>query len=247
MTGLYRIHHVDLERGSIDVDAGATLDDVLRLLVPVGWFVPVSPGTRWVTVGGAIASDIHGKNHHRQGSFCHWVESLDLLTADGVVRTVSPDADGELFWATAGGMGLTGIILRARVRLIPIETSWIRVESRRLANLDALLDRLASTDHRYAYSVAWVDLLARDAALGRSVLTRGWHATIDDLPARRRGTPLRFDPRRRLAAPPLPGGALNRFTVAAFNELWFRRAPREPRTDLQSLTVYFHPLDSVSG
>ncbi|MGH9246365.1 MAG: FAD-binding protein [Acidimicrobiales bacterium] len=248
MTGVNRIHHVDLDHGTADVDAGVSIDRLLRLLVPVGWIVPVLPGTRLMTIGGAIASDIHGKNHHRHGSFCRHVVSFDLLTADGAVRTVSPDDDAELFWATAGGMGLTGIVVRATVRLHPIETSSMLVDVERASDLDDLLARLASSDHRYTYSVAWTDLLARGRSLGRSVVARGWHASLDDLPPRRRRDPLRFDPRARLAAPPLvPGGLLNRVTVSAFNELWFRKAPRASRRGLQTLSPYFFPLDSVAG
>lgn len=247
LTGLDRLRSVDLASGVVVAEAGLSLDRLMRLLLPLGWFVPVTPGTRFVTVGGAIAADIHGKNHHVHGSFARHVLDLELCTADGQVRTVGPAADPELFWATAGGMGLTGVILSARIQLLPVETAWMSVDTERAADLDDLLDRLARTDEQYTYSVAWIDCLAKGARLGRAVLTRGWHATRDQLPARRREDPLGFAPRTRLTAPPgLPGGLLNPWTVAAFNEVWFRKAPRERRGEVQSLAAFFHPLDGVA-
>ncbi|MBA3983110.1 MAG: FAD-binding oxidoreductase, partial [Acidimicrobiia bacterium] len=156
------------------VAAGLSIDDLLRFIVPNGYFVPVTPGTRFVTVGGAIASDIHGKNHHVEGSFGNHVRRLSLLTADGTVRELSPDdEDPTVFWATVGGMGLTGIILDATFSLIPIETSRCVVETVRLPDLDALFALMSSGDDAVRYSVAWIDLLAKGAHLGRSVLTRG--------------------------------------------------------------------------
>jgi decaprenylphospho-beta-D-ribofuranose 2-oxidase len=218
----------------------------MRLVLPFGWFTPVSPGTRFVTVGGAIAADIHGKNHHREGSFAQHVRSLDLLTADGEVRRVSPDADPEAFWATAGGMGLTGVILRATVQLLRVETSSVLVDTERATDLDDLMDRLVRTDEDYRYSVAWIDLLARGASLGRAVLTRGDHAPVAALPPRRREDPLRFAPRPVATMPGIvPGGLLRQSTVRAFNEFWYRKHPRERRGEVQSIATFFHPLDGV--
>ncbi|HEV7209090.1 MAG TPA: FAD-binding oxidoreductase [Mycobacteriales bacterium] len=244
LPGLRVIGEIDPTTGQVDVDAGVALDDLIRRALPLGWFVPVTPGTRYVTVGGAVASDIHGKNHHVDGSFCAHVDALDLLTADGQVRTVGPDRDPELFWATAGGMGLTGVVLRVRLRLLPVATSRLMVETDRVADLDQLMARMAD-DERYRYSVAWVDSLARGRALGRSVLTRGDHAAVTDLPADERGEPLRYRARALFAAPRwVPPGLLNRASVAVFNEAWFRRAPHH-RIDLESIPAFFHPLDGV--
>jgi decaprenylphospho-beta-D-ribofuranose 2-oxidase len=243
ITALNRVHGLDGERGVIDVDAGVSLDTLMRLLVPIGWFVAVTPGTRYVTVGGAIASDIHGKNHHVEGTFCQHVDSFELLTADGTVRTLTP-ADAA-FWATAGGMGLTGVVLRARLRLLPIETSLMQVRTQRIDDLDALMGAMIEGDAEHRYSVAWIDLLARGASMGRSVLTRGDHATLADLPAKKRATPTAYGPKPLLKAPPfVPGGLLNRLSVAAFNELWFRKAPVD-HTALESIPAFFHPLDGV--
>ncbi|MFF9202538.1 FAD-binding protein [Streptomyces sp. NPDC014986] len=246
MTGLDRVHAIDADGGTVRCDAGVSLHRLMEVLLPLGWFVPVTPGTRYVTVGGAIGADIHGKNHHVCGSFSRHVLSLDLLTADGRVRTAVPGT--PLFDATAGGMGLTGVILTATVRLQPVETSLMRVDTERASDLDDLMARLAGTDHRYRYSVAWIDLLARGGATGRAVLTRGDHAPLDALPRRirARGGPLSFRASRLPAAPSrVPEGLLNRTTVGLFNALWYRKAPRARTGQLQRIPAFFHPLDGL--
>ncbi|MEV5931477.1 FAD-binding oxidoreductase [Streptomyces sp. NPDC052079] len=246
MTGLDRIHAVDADGGTVLCDAGVSLHRLMEVLLPLGWFVPVTPGTRYVTVGGAIGADIHGKNHHVSGSFSRHVLSFELLTADGQVATVVPGT--PLFEATAGGMGLTGVILTATVRLQPVETSLMSVDTERADDLDDLMARLADTDHRYRYSVAWIDLLARGRATGRAVLTRGDHAPLDALPrgSRVRREPLSFRTSHLPAAPSfVPDGLLSRTTVGLFNELWYRKAPRARIGQLQRIPAFFHPLDGV--
>jgi decaprenylphospho-beta-D-ribofuranose 2-oxidase len=240
---------LDTEAATITVGAGVDLDAVLRVIVPRGFFVPVTPGTRFVTIGGAIASDIHGKNHHLDGSFGNHVERMSLLLADGSVVDISPDNDADLFWATVGGMGLTGVILDATVRLLPIETSRLRVETRRLPDLEQLLVLMSEGDHRHRYSVAWIDVMASGSALGRSVLTWGDHARLDDLDPRSAAVPLAYGPRQLASVPPLvPGrGVLNHASVAAFNELWFRKAPRHRVDGIETIASYFHPLDAVGS
>ncbi|MFJ3581513.1 FAD-binding protein [Streptomyces sp. NPDC090127] len=247
MTGLDRIRSVDAVAGVVVCDAGVSLHRLMEVLLPLGWFVPVTPGTRYVTVGGAIGADIHGKNHHVSGSFGRHVTSLELLTADGGIHTVVPGTD--LFDATTGGMGLTGVILSATLRLLPVETSLMAVDTERATDLDDLMARLTATDDRYRYSVAWIDLLARGAATGRSVLTRGDHAPYDAIPVRDRRSrraPLAFRPGQLPAAPALvPEGLLGRTSVSLFNELWYRRAPRRRTGELQRMSAFFHPLDGV--
>ena len=244
MTGVDRIHAIDADGGTVLCDAGVSLQRLTEVLLPLGWFVPVMPGTRHVTVGGAIGADIHGRNHHVSGSFSRHVLSLELLTADGGIRTVSRGT--PLFDATTGGMGLTGVILTATIRLLPVETSLMSVDTERAADLDDLMARLTATDHRHRYSVAWIDLLARGAATGRAVLTRADHAPLDALPARARREPLAF---RTLQFPPapthLPEGLLSRTTVGLFNELRYRTAPRARTGRLQRISTFFHPLDGV--
>ncbi|MFF4904433.1 FAD-binding protein [Streptomyces sp. NPDC001260] len=244
MTGLDRIHVIDADDGTVLCGAGVSLHRLMEVLLPLGWFVPVTPGTRQVTVGGAIGADIHGKNHHVSGSFSRHVLSFELLTADGEIRTVGRGT--PLFDATAGGMGLTGVILTATLGLLPVETSLMSVDTERASDLDDLMARLTGTDHHYRYSVAWIDLLARGAATGRAVLTRGDHAPFDALPARARARALEFRTPRFPSAPAfLPEGLLSRTTVGLFNELWYRRAPRARTGELQRISTFFHPLDGV--
>src|SRR5437016_7053398 len=244
---LDEIAEADLDQGYVRVAGGVSLDTLMRLLLPRGWFLPVTPGTRHVTVGGAVAADIHGKNHHVDGSLCRHVTGLSLATPVGLLE-LGPERDAELFWATAGGMGLTGVVVEATLRLLRVETSRIRVDTERAADLDDVMARMEEGDGRYRYSVAWIDCLARGRALGRSVLTRGDHAPLSDLSPRVRPRALFFDPAERVQAPPFaPDGLLNRLTVRAFNELWFRKAPKQERGRLQPLTSFFHPLDFIGG
>lgn len=248
MTGLNRIHRIDVDAAVVEVDAGVSLDTLMRRLLPFGLWIPVLPGTRQVTVGGAIAADIHGKNHHVEGSFGNHVLSMELLTADGQVRTLTPDGpESDLFWATVGGMGLTGIVLRATIRLQRTETAYFLVDTERTRDLDDLMARLTANDDQYTYSVAWFDSVSTGARMGRAVLTRGWSAKVDDLPRRLRRNPLKFDAPQLATMPPIfPSGLLNRLTIGAFNELWYRKAPRERRGEVQNITQFFHPLDIVA-
>jgi decaprenylphospho-beta-D-ribofuranose 2-oxidase len=249
-TSMDRILDVDLAGATARVQAGVSLDRLMRTLVPLGLWPTVTPGTRQVTVGGAIGSDIHGKNHHRDGTFTAHVESFALETPALGSLTVSAADNPDVFWATAGGMGLTGLISEATIRLLPIETSAIRVDSERAPDLDVAMARMAEADEQHRYSVAWIDCLARGRSLGRSLLEFGDHARLDDLPAGRRSSTdaLRFRPFDRVMAPPwAPSGLLNRWTVAAFNELWYRKSPRKSEGHLVPAAAFFHPLDLVAG
>jgi decaprenylphospho-beta-D-ribofuranose 2-oxidase len=235
---------LDATAGTVTAHAGVSLDEVLRRIVPEGWFVPVTPGTRYITVGGAIASDVHGKNHHVDGSFGVHVRSMRLLMADGVVRDITPAVDPQLWWATIGGMGLTGAILEATFAVLHIGSSRCVVDTTRAGDLEQVLALMESGDDAYRYSVAWVDLLARGRQLGRSVLTRGDHAPAD---AVRRGDPLGYSPRFLAAVPPRLPNMLNHPSVRAFNEVWFRKAPARRQGEIQSITRFFHPLDAIAG
>jgi decaprenylphospho-beta-D-ribofuranose 2-oxidase len=236
-----------LEGDRVVAAAGTSLHDLMRILLPHGRFLPVTPGTRYVSVAGAIACDVHGKSHHVTGTFGAHVDSVDLVTADGETRVVGPAADPELFWATVGGMGLTGVITAATLRTIPVETGWASVTTDRYDDLGSLMAAMREGDDDWTYSVAWVDTLSAGRSAGRSVLTRGEHATLAELDARRARTPYPLPGGPRLSAPPgVPSGLVSRASVRAFNELWFRRAPRHRSGELQTLAAFFHPLDGVA-
>ena len=246
LTSMNRILGVDLDKGLAVVEPGVSLQQLMQSMLPFGYFVPVTPGTRHVTVGGAIACDIHGKSHHADGSFAQHVASLDLLLADGSVRTLTPEGEPELFWATAGGMGLTGVVLRATLRMVPVQTSRILVETQRVADLDEAMERMTATDADYRFSVASVDNLATGRALGRGWVESGNFATVDQLPAKLRADPLAFSPKPLATMPDLfPSGLLNRRTVRLMNEANFRRAPRTAHPHLASIGGFFHPLDAI--
>ncbi|MGX7823600.1 FAD-binding protein [Actinokineospora sp. 24-640] len=245
MTGLRRIHSIDADSGLAVLDAGVDLDQLMRAALPFGLWVPVLPGTRQVTVGGAIGCDIHGKNHHSAGSFGNHVRSMDLLTADGQVRTVTPDTDAELFWATIGGMGLTGIILRVTLRLKHIESAYFVVDTDRTSSLEETLELFSDgSDSNYDYSMAWFDSISTDGRLGRAVFSRGSLATVDQLPKKKRANPLRFDAPQLLTLPDVfPNGLANKLTFRTLGELWYRKAPKRGRGQIQNLTAFYHPLD----
>ncbi len=243
MTGLSRIRRVDAEMGTVEVDAGVSLDTLMRALLPFGLWLPVLPGTRQVTVGGAIGSDIHGKAHHVEGSFGDHISELDLLTADGEIATLTPDDD--LFWATVGGMGLTGIVLKATLHLNHVETAYFLVDTEQIGGLDELMARQSVDDEKYVESVSWFDAVTTGPHLGRGILTRANHATIDDLPAKRRKHPLKFDAPQLLTVPDVfPPGLLNKVTGRIFSELWYRKSPTRTGA-VQNITQFLHPLDIV--
>jgi decaprenylphospho-beta-D-ribofuranose 2-oxidase len=230
----------------LECEAGVSFAEILQYLLPRGFFLPVTPGTKFVTVGGAIAADIHGKNHHRDGSIAGFVLDLRLLLPSGEILTCSPSANSEIYWATIGGMGLTGIIVSARLRLRSVESAYVRVDYQKTHNLGESLDAMAQSDAQYEYSVAWIDCLARGEWLGRSILIRGNHACLSEISG---SAVSPFPPPRapKFGVPfGLPWGALNRFTVGAFNSLYFSRH-KEARNQLVGFEKFFYPLDSIAN
>jgi FAD/FMN-containing dehydrogenase len=239
---LDRMIDFDPESGALTCEAGVSLADIVATFLPRGWFPAVTPGTKFVTVGGMIAADVHGKNHHRDGSFSSCLEWVDLALADGRVARCSRRENPALFAATCGGMGLTGLVLAARFRLRPVETDRIRQETLLAPDVDAAME-LFDASRDWTYSVAWIDCLATGGALGRSILYRGEHARRDELSVPRDLFPLR---RRTLRVPcDAPSAALNRWSVRAFNEVYWRRA--RPGAEIVGVEPFFYPLDAVLG
>jgi decaprenylphospho-beta-D-ribofuranose 2-oxidase len=230
----------------LECEAGVTFEEIIATFLPRGYFPPVTPGTKHVTMGGAVAADVHGKNHHRDGSFEHFVDGFDLLTASGSVRRCSRQENVELFRATLGGMGLTGVILRVRLRLLPVASAWMRVANHRTANLDESLDCLGNADRSHRYSVAWIDGMAHGAAMGRGIVTAGDHLDASDLPPGRRANPFACASRRPRPAPRWwPAAILNRHGIRVFNALRYRSHPiGESLVDYDS---FFYPLDRLTN
>jgi decaprenylphospho-beta-D-ribofuranose 2-oxidase len=252
MTALNRIHRIDRDaeedHGIAVVDAGVSLDQLLRTAVRFGLWLPVMPGTRQVTVGGAIAFDVHGKNHHTAGSFGNHVRSLDLLTADGELRTLTPGGtDRDLFWATVGGMGLTGIVVGATLVLRKVETAYFMVDGDRTTDLDETIAFYSDgRDDSYDYSMAWFDSMSTDVRLGRAAFSRGSIATVDQLPAKLRRDPLRFDAPQLVTLPDVfPNGLANKITFGMISKLWYYKTPKRTRGQIQNLTAFYHPLDLI--
>ena len=240
-TPLQHIGEPDHE-GHVTVGAGVSVGRLIDEMLPKGWFVPVVPGTRHVSMGGALAADVHGKNHHRDGSIGRHVLSLQVVDGTGRVRELKP-AD-PAFGSVIGGLGLSCVITSVTLRMRPVESAGILVRTLRTTDLDDTMNALAEADAADPYSVAWLDTLARGRHAGRGVLTSGDHA-----PAALAGElPSTHAAPREIPAPPwAPSGLLRRSSVRAFNEAYYRAAPRLPREDVHDVTSFFHPLDRVGG
>ncbi|HEV2493866.1 MAG TPA: FAD-binding oxidoreductase [Terriglobia bacterium] len=234
----------DRDTGILECECGASLAEIIDSFLPRGFFLPVTPGTKFVTLGGAIAADVHGKNHHRDGTIANFIRDFRLLTPAGEVLTCSPTDHGEIFWATVGGMGLTGVILSARIALRRVESAYLLVDYEKARNLQEALERMAASDENYQYSVAWIDCLARGGSLGRSVLMRANHAAAADLPSKVQ-EPLRVPHRSHFNIPvDLPALALNSHSVGAFNHFYYARH-RTVQHQLVDADTFFYPLDSI--
>jgi len=230
--------------GVLECESGVSLAEIIQYFLTRGWFLPVTPGTKFVTVGGAIAADIHGKNHHQDGSFSNLVLDFQLLVPSGEVLLCSPTSHADIFWATAGGMGLTGVVLSARLQLRRVESAYVWVDYHKARDLEDCLAIMEESDERYQYSVAWIDALATGKTMGRSVLMRGNHASAAEMPG----------PIREPLSPPagsewnlwfdFPSGALNWLTVKAFNAAYYALQRNSPR-QLVSFEKFFYPLDAL--
>jgi decaprenylphospho-beta-D-ribofuranose 2-oxidase len=237
-----RFLEFDSITGRLTCEAGVVLADLLAVFVPRGWFPPVTPGTKFVTIGGMVASDVHGKNHHCAGTFGAHVDALELALADGAVVRCSATENAALFSATKGGMGLTGVILTVTFRMMRIQTRFMKQTTTRARNLGETM-RLSEEMSGATYQVAWLDCLARGNSLGRSLLYCGEHAAPDELlPDANHLADIRI-PKYRTVPFNFPAFALNRFSVAAFNA--FRYGTARDGTMLIDYDPFFYPLDAL--
>ena len=258
-----RMLALDVEQGILRAEAGVTLADILPAIVKHGWFLPVTPGTQFVSLGGCIAADVHGKNHHHDGSFGDHVLSIVLILADGSYKTCSVTENADIFWATVGGMGLTGIIAEVTLKLIPIETSKMMVRNHAANNLEHLFRLLQDPALDDQYSVAWIDCLASGEQLGRGIAMLGHHATsaeyanvgplasnpLPNPPPKGEGANevLRtLNPRRGRSLPfDFPSWVLNPLSISLFNKLYYKKEAGKQKPFLSDYDSYFYPLDAI--
>ena len=239
-----RLCHFDEATGVLECEAGVSLAAVIGVFLPRGWFLPTTPGTKFVTIGGAVAADVHGKNHHRDGSFGNFVLSLRLATATGEVVTCSREENTQLFFATLGGMGLTGVILSARLRLVRTPSCYVQVDFQATRSLAETLDRITETEANYRYSVAWVDATAQGERLGRSILMLANDASVADLPQPLQSAAHTLPARRQLSVPfELPAMLLNSWSVALFN--WAIYSGHRRGRHIVDYESFFYPLDRI--
>ncbi|MCT2406856.1 FAD-binding oxidoreductase [Chryseobacterium antibioticum] len=236
----------DRLNGVIECESGVLLSDVLEIAVPQGYFLYVTPGTKFISVGGAIASDVHGKNHHAEGCFSEYVIEFKLMTESGDIITCSREQNADKFWATIGGMGLTGIILTIKFKLKNIESAYIRQESIKAENLDEIF-RLFEESESWTYTVAWIDCLQKGKNLGRSILMRGEHAFQHELPQNLNKQPLRLKKKLQPTVPfYFPGFVLNALTVKIFNLLYYKKQAKKEVKSFIDYETFFYPLDAIT-
>lgn len=255
LSAFNKIHHIDAESAMVVVDAGVNLDQLMRAALPFGLWVPVLPGTRQVTVGGAIGHDIHGKNHHSAGSFGNHVTRMELLVADGRILTLEPggtsdDPDGKIFWATIGGNGLTGIVLKVWIKMTPTETAYFLADTDQTRSLDETIAlHTDGSESKYTYSSAWFDAISAPPKLGRAALSRGSLATLAELEEyapKLAKDPLRMDAKPLLTFPDVfPNGLANKYTFGPIGEVYYRLGGTH-RNQIKTLPAFYHMLDLFS-
>lgn len=240
-----KILSFDTANGIFECQSGLTLDQILEVIVPKGWFLPVTPGTKFITVGGAIGSDVHGKNHHVDGTFGQHVVDMDIILANGTQVTCSPTDHTDLFEATCGGMGLTGMITRIKFKLKKIPSSYIKQKQIKAANLDELI-RLFEEYKHFTYSMAWIDCLQKGNSFGRGIMTIGEFATPEELNEKQRSAPLALPKKKAISIPfNFPSWSLNTLTVKTFNFLYYNKNVKKEISNVVTYEPFFYPLDAL--
>lgn len=237
------------ERSELTVGAGVSFDEILRYIVPLGFFLPVVPGTKFITLGGAIASDVHGKNHHKDGSFGNFLKRVLILNSSFEVLEIGPnhpfsEGEIEMFWATVGGLGLTGIIIEATFSLKKISTSFMNVQTIKCNNIDSMMKKMIETDEEYEYSVAWIDSLNKNI---RGILTCANHATQNEVKHKKINEKLIYKTKNIFNIPSFFNiNLINNLSIKLFNELWFRKVQKN-KNEIQTISKFFHPLDGLQN
>jgi FAD/FMN-containing dehydrogenase len=240
-----RLLEFDAEQGILRAEAGATLAEILDVIVPRGWFLPVTPGTKFASLGGCVAADVHGKNHHHDGSFGDYVLGIELVLADGSRVTCSPSKKPELFWATVGGMGLTGIIGEVAIKLILIPSAYMKVRHHVAGNIEQLFKLMQDTTIEDRYTVAWIDSMATGENMGRGIAMCGHHAMQEEF---RPGFRNSRNPKHSRTIPfNFPAWALNPLSISAFNALYYQREGGKREPFLSGYDPFFYPLDAIDN
>jgi decaprenylphospho-beta-D-ribofuranose 2-oxidase len=240
-----RLLALNVEQGILRAEAGVTLAEILEVIVPKGWFLPVTPGTKFVSLGGCVAADVHGKNHHHDGSFGEHVLNLEMLLADGIRTRCSPTENAELFWTTVGGMGLTGIIGEVTLKLIPIQSPFMQVRHHAAENFEQMFSLMQDAMIDDRYTVAWIDSMALGARLGRGVVMSGHHAMKNELPSNLHH---KSKVERSLSIPfDFPPWMLNSLSTSTFNSLYYQREGGKRAPFISGYDPYFYPLDSIGA
>jgi len=242
---LNRFLAFDETKGILKCEAGTSLAEIINLVLPKGWFLPVTPGTKQVTVGGAIANDVHGKNHHRDGTFGHHITQFELLRSDGEKLVCSNQENLDMFRATIGGLGLTGLITWAEIQLKAVASAYLDVETIRFNNIHSFKTLSEESNETHLYTVAWIDCQAKGGNLGRGLFMRANHEAVSDSAA---AVAQQVTPRKKINIPfVFPGGVLNWLTVKSFNQLYFRKQLHNYRKSLDHYDGFFYPLDGLSN
>ena len=246
----FKAIYPDYENNEVTAEAGATFEEILKVIIPKGYFLPVTPGTKKITLGGAIAADVHGKNHHQDGSFGNYIKRIRLINGIGEEISLNPHQENHSetnknFWSTIGGMGLTGIVIDATFSIIPIQTSFILEESKRYNNIESLMQDMTKKDRNYKYIVAWIDSMNMDF---RGILTCGNHAKTEEINHIEGRTKLTFDPNSLTSVPEIiPISLMNKVVIKLFNEFWFRKSPKKITQKIIPIDNFFYPLDKIQN
>ncbi|RZA15002.1 MAG: FAD-binding oxidoreductase [Proteobacteria bacterium] len=243
MHKLNKLRHFDIKSGILSCEAGLSIDELLQFAVPRGWFIPVSPGTKFVTMGGAIANDVHGKNHHKRGTIGSHILEMELFRSNGERIQCSLQKDSELFKATIGGLGLTGIILSCTIQLMKIESAWIDAELIKTSGLEEFFEIDRTSEKDFEYTVSWIDCMAKGDKRGRGIYMRGNHAKGGDLPGdyqKQQGL--------KVAVPiDAPGWTLNPLSIKLFNQAYYHKQLAKRKYVKQGFNPFFYPLDAVDN
>lgn len=237
----------DRGKGVFECESGVILSDILDVIVPEGYFLPVTPGTKLITVGGAIGANVHGKNNHSEGCFGDYLVNFNIITQDGEIKKCSREENSDLFWNTIGGMGLTGIIISAKFTLKRIQTAYIKQKVLKAENLEEIFKFFEECEN-WTYSVAWIDCLQKGKRMGRSILMVGEHATLSELPTQWKGNPLQPKKKFKLNVPfDFPSFILNTWSVKAFNFLYYFKQRKKIVSNIVDYDTFFYPLDAINN